>query len=728
MQKELPPPTAEQQTLLADIRSRPGESRKVMAGPGTGKTTSLRMIAGASSQRGTYIAYNRPIAEEAKAVLPSHVKATTAHAMAFGQTQMFNQPKGRIVGRIFPEKVIEAISFPLARTGHTELVAAGIALEGLNKFYNSVDSSINETHFQGLTTRATNLSPIMRAAQEVWDMQRGDTAMALTHDSYLKMWQQNDRIGTGGSNYVLFDEAQDASPVMIDIINRMGIPVTWMGDQDQSIYQWRGAVNAMEMADCRAFPLSQSWRFGQRIAEMANAVRTGKMAGRTPSFDLVGAPGLDTEIGYTPPPGKRTILTRTNAEWFAHAIEFPGIVHVVGGIDETARMLEAAHSLCFEGRSPRNAPPTISRFNSWGDLEIHAEELQDRELLFIKKIVTTYGSNLPRMIGELRARHIDSDHNAELILSTAHKAKGREFDVVSLGDGFAGPHEAKWHDLTEAERVQETNLLYVSVSRAKKYLVPCTAAEVFLAGYQGRIKKINRDNMARVFGTPLPEAQKGAVDDVVRTFMETVPIRTTALWRGAEAEAAKGVAQTPPQTAGAPVRHTAPPRAGSAPAMTAPRQVPNRSQEPAPAGQPPAAPTGGGAFGQNPRTPPAPAPSAPSSAGAEPAATGKGDTWHHANDADHMLIESLLAGNRFDQMAETFRVREEILVGRSLRILSTEAGTRLTDGMGSMIHPENIGRMNDLAAAINARVVLDLHPQGVGPPAREQAIGMEAGS
>jgi superfamily I DNA/RNA helicase len=57
----------------------------------------------------------------------------------------------------------------------------------------------------------------------------------------------------------------------------------------------------------------------------------------------------------------------------------------------------------------------------------------------------------------------------EIILTTAHKSKGREWDVVWLASDFPSNwnNKGEWVGLRDEER----NLLYVAVTRARKHLI-----------------------------------------------------------------------------------------------------------------------------------------------------------------------------------------------------------------------------------------------------------------
>lgn len=74
-------PTDEQ--LAAIDAFRDGHHLALQAGAGTGKTTTLALLADSVSTRGRYIAFNKDIATAATRIFPGHVLCKTAHAMAY---------------------------------------------------------------------------------------------------------------------------------------------------------------------------------------------------------------------------------------------------------------------------------------------------------------------------------------------------------------------------------------------------------------------------------------------------------------------------------------------------------------------------------------------------------------------------------------------------------------------------------------------------------------------
>ncbi len=73
--------TAEQEMIVE--RARAGESLRVLALAGTGKTSTLIEVATALPIPGLYLAFNRAIADEARRKFPRHVVVKTAHALAY---------------------------------------------------------------------------------------------------------------------------------------------------------------------------------------------------------------------------------------------------------------------------------------------------------------------------------------------------------------------------------------------------------------------------------------------------------------------------------------------------------------------------------------------------------------------------------------------------------------------------------------------------------------------
>src|SRR5690606_24541030 len=91
-----------------------------------------------------------------------------------------------------------------------------------------------------------------------------------------------------------------------------------IGDTHQSIYGWRGAIDALSFTDYPKFYLTESYRFHSGIAELANKILARKVA----QFSLGEIPelvGLAEKRSDTS--GTRAYLGRSNLSVISDAIE-----------------------------------------------------------------------------------------------------------------------------------------------------------------------------------------------------------------------------------------------------------------------------------------------------------------------------------------------------------------------------------------------------------------------
>ena len=93
------------------------------------------------------------------------------------------------------------------------------------------------------------------------------------------------------------------------------------------------------------------------------------------------------------------------------------------------------------------------------------------------KIVEKYEEEIPDLIVKIREDSTSSEEESSLVISTAHRAKGKEWGRVSLADDFfeIDPEEMNMNQL-----IEEINLLYVSVTRAREELSLCSSVQKLL--------------------------------------------------------------------------------------------------------------------------------------------------------------------------------------------------------------------------------------------------------
>lgn len=461
--------TAEQQHALEVFTS--GSSLAIEAGAGTGKTSTLLALGESTYRNGQYVAFNRSIVNEAKARMPGNVKSRTAHSLAMGAIgRQFQHRLGAArvkswqLAQMLKVDGIRVVT-PLGPKNLAPGFLAGLTMRSVTRFCQSADLMPAVHHVptipgldhadnpRGQNNRqvAEYLLPFVHKAWR--DLSDTKGTLPYQHEHYLKLWQlSNPRIG---ADFILFDECQDASPVMLSIIeNQRDAQKVFVGDSQQQIYSFTGAVNALARIRETGAPvafLTQSFRFGDEIADLANRV-LGMLGAE---LRLIGTGSIPSVITDVPDPD--VILSRTNATAVRSVMN--GIaegkkVALVGGGNEITSFARAALRL---QNGERVEHPELACFDSWGEVQEYvAEDAQGGDLRLMVSLIDDFGAE---DIIEGLSNVGDDERGADLVVSTAHKSKGREWKRVRIAGDF--PEELK------GDADEELRLLYVAVTRAK---------------------------------------------------------------------------------------------------------------------------------------------------------------------------------------------------------------------------------------------------------------------
>lgn len=450
-----------------------GEPFVLEAGAGTGKTSTLLLLAeSAPRRRGLYVAFNRAIKQEAARKFPRNITVMTTHGMGMRGTDFQYQHRLKA-----PKVPLALAASRLGIHGALQVgdrnpirpnTQASLALRTVRRFCSTGDPGITTDHvpwLDGLDYDSYQQTAplIVELAEKVWaDVSdpRGDQ-FKFEHDHYLKVWAlQQPR---WGYDFVLFDEAQDSNPVVSTMIAQQmqhGTQVVAVGDAAQSIYGWRGAVDAMETFNAEVrLRLTQSFRFGEAIAAEANLWLA--MLGSDMRLK-----GLESKRSRIVDSLRRpdAVLCRNNASVIGELLTALGSgtsVGLVGGGQALINVAWAATAL-KAGRPTDHEE--FALFKNWAELVEYANSGDDPNLAMLVKIVDEHG---PAAIEAAVNRAVD-ETQAELVISTAHKAKGREWESVRLTTDFAEPKETLGQKSYPAR--EELMLNYVAVTRAKQEL------------------------------------------------------------------------------------------------------------------------------------------------------------------------------------------------------------------------------------------------------------------
>lgn len=461
---------------------------------GTGKTTTgVGFAHRRPDKRFLYMAFNKTVQMEAEHRFGknSNTEARTTHSMAW-----------QAIGRQFGSRVPDTWR---ALTVRNEMSLANTRMAAmvqlvLTKFFQSTDIEVRLEHAADAETKFhavdRELSEAVANAKLLWRrmQDRGDS-VAVPHDAYLKMWA----LTTPRLNYdyLICDEWQDANPVTAQIVQQQRhAKILILGDPHQSIYAFRGAVNAMDQFPGAAhLHLSKTWRFGPKVAEVANLV----LSELKKETVLIKAMGADVPYQSGAPVTK---LARTNAQLFKDATLVMGQgVHWVGGVEkyELHRILDAYH--LFANQRDRIKDPFLRYFSSFQDMAVYAEESKDRDAKILAEVVDEFHHDTPHLVDQVIRNAVKDPDEAQLRLTTGHKAKGLDWDYVQLANDFeilAETEALLADDPCAKVDQQELNLLYVGLTRAKKALALNDETRQWLANLpQHRAARANAMNRVR---------------------------------------------------------------------------------------------------------------------------------------------------------------------------------------------------------------------------------------
>ncbi|GEM_PF-1110166 len=292
-------------------------------------------------------------------------------------------------------------------------------------------------------------------------------------------------------DYLLADECQDFNKAQTELVKRLVTNgrILFCGDPNQSIFGFTGAdtdsiPNIIAATNAQVFPLSICYRCPTDVVGLAAQVYPGIEAGPNAPKGIVQTVTEDEFIARVKPGDM--VLCRTNAPLVSNCLRLlrAGVKAQVRGRDigkQFKDLLEAFQKRV--GFSLEVAPDLADQYRR-EQLSILMRDPDENEyqISLLNDKVDTFkvllDAYLLKCLEEKTANSIpgfnayvdsffcaDEEKGEQLVLlCTGHKAKGLEKERVWVLEPGLLPHPAAkkpW------QRVQEDNLLYVIVSRAK---------------------------------------------------------------------------------------------------------------------------------------------------------------------------------------------------------------------------------------------------------------------
>jgi len=457
-------PTTEQQVII-DLAVE-GNNLSIQAFAGAAKTSTCVMIAKAIKKSSIYIAFNKSIATEAANRFPFHVDCRTLHSLAY---EKIIKPNYKLKNKLQGWFNKNDINLGYLESSPDANRLKQVIVDAITSFCQSewlyLDNFLAENDdYNG------DISNYIKA---YWlDLIDSNHPAKITHDVYLKLFHQSEPILD--CEIIYLDEAQDSNPVTLAIVMMQEhCQKIIVGDKYQSIYAWRGAVNAFDVIEkdesFKQCFLTTSFRFTQDIADKAtNLIKLlgegKKIIGLgkefKPSTDLGGGVALNF-------PSKATIV-RTNStilSYLLQAYEEDKKVYCLADLKDLFSKMYHISALRFDEKV-KFPNSELVRFKNYKQLLAEAEhDVNLGNLLNITSRVANSGG-LHSTITKLKSVIVEDASLADFTLTTAHKSKGLEWDEVTLSqDMLIVKEDETLEDVLFEGQCLE--LLYVALTRAR---------------------------------------------------------------------------------------------------------------------------------------------------------------------------------------------------------------------------------------------------------------------
>lgn len=473
--------TEQQENIVSCIKSHVenGTSALLLVSSiaGSGKTHILTEIADEIEHKnGLYLAYNKSIATESKGKFPSTVNCLTTHSLAYRAVVTPEKGKYKLTGYFGYRDIQEKMKY------EDKCYVADLINEFCLSKYISFSDFAEE---YGISDRISEV-----CTRYLNKMQEGE--IDITHAFYLKLFHAY--LATGYVEYedfdfIMLDEAGDLNEVTLEIFKLLPSKIKIaVGDPYQNIYSFNHTINCFEELkdEGELFHMSQSFRVNENIAARIERFCKAVMS---PDMEFKG---VETDNNIV----TRAFISRTNAALIGKMIELNNERTPYGLVRKAKDIFKVPLMLCslrYQGKINDPAYKHLQEYvDDWYEdymlkenyknvlSYIASKEPDDIQLQQSISLILKHKSRVIFDTYKEAANHESSDQN--FTLTTAHSAKGLEFDEVvlaqDLNDSVAKVVEAvEVGELTTEDRVFLDNvyLYYVAASRAKKSLRNDTA-------------------------------------------------------------------------------------------------------------------------------------------------------------------------------------------------------------------------------------------------------------
>jgi DNA helicase II / ATP-dependent DNA helicase PcrA len=485
-----------QQTAAIDFIKNSNKSLILSAVAGAGKTSTLLAMLKATEGSVAFCAFNKSIAKEIEFKVNQQninkdVKVGTVHSFGFGAIR-------RSISRVNVDgnkiQTIVRDNFNNEESNMQTFLISAVAMAKevgiracVNDNYNTWIQMFDHYDLWNSLPLDVNTDKAIGLCQDVLDISNKTLNVVDFSDMIylpilkkMRIWKYSN---------IFLDEAQDTNATRRALVKMMLAPkgrLIAVGDPHQAIYGFTGAdSNALDLIQkefkAKELPLSVTFRCPKNVVKEAQKYvqhiesHPDSADGIVDECNLQDLPNLVTQ--------EDAIICRNTKPLVEVAYNL--IRNKIPCKVEGRKIGEGLIKLATRWKV-KTVGTLINKLEAYKEKEIEKYKKKENDSMcqVIEDQVETLGvfidqckldDPISTLVKKIQELFDDTENKKILVLSTIHRSKGREFNhVFALGMDKYSP--SKWAK-RDWELVQENNLLYVLVTRAKTHLTKVNVSE-----------------------------------------------------------------------------------------------------------------------------------------------------------------------------------------------------------------------------------------------------------
>ena len=468
-------PTEEQQAII-DAAKKSDDNLIIIAFAGSAKTTTIKMIAEElSNVQSVCISFNRNIANEMAATLPSNCKSMTLNGLGhrIWSRHLKNSSLTLEINKVWD--ILKHINnnrqkYDRLYGNDAKEVIDAVKFGKISGFMpsNVMTGKITPLHDETTFFEMLEFEPTSIQKEFILDITEKSFEQAfdglIDFDDQILCPTIVDDVGFTKFPLTYTDESQDFSKLNQRMIQKLVADrrLISVGDPKQAIYGFRGAdtesmYHLAEMFNMKQYKLTTSFRCAKKIVEN---VHWHAPEMRAPDFAQDGEVVKYEGWNSADIPDHSAILCRNNAPLF------PIFMNLLSEqrypeLSDKEIINKIARILKDLGSRSKNPEQTSESINKWLDNTLRKLNENDdpapyHDMASCLKFITSQHTTLGEAIDWT---YNLSKQQGTIKLSTMHKSKGLEYDTVFILDEYL---------LGTTD--QDPNLKYVAETRAKLHL------------------------------------------------------------------------------------------------------------------------------------------------------------------------------------------------------------------------------------------------------------------